>query len=86
MGAEKKKAWAARLARRHARNRRPPPAPKAPREKRAPRELVARPDAAQRILSALVGRQPAPPSRATLLAAALVGTAVAGASRKGSRR
>ena len=81
--ADRKQAWAARLARRHARNRRPPPVPKAPREKRAPRDLVARPDAAEKIIAALLGPVPKAPSRETLLAATLVGAATAGAARRG---
>ena len=55
MNADRKQRWAARLARRHARGKRPAPKPKAPREKREPRQLQAYPTAAREILEKLYG-------------------------------
>jgi hypothetical protein len=71
-GADRKQRWAARLARRHTRGKRPAPKPRAPREKREPRVLKAYPTLANEILEGLVGtvRPMRAPSPALIMAAA----------------
>lgn len=55
MSADRKQQWAARLARRHTRNKAPAPKAKTPREKRSPRVLEAVPSLAADIQLALCG-------------------------------
>jgi hypothetical protein len=72
MSADRKQQWAARLARRHTRNKAPAPKAKTPREKRGPRVLKAGPTVATDLLEGLVGtvRPMRAPSPALIMAVA----------------